>query len=278
MGVMAGREPGIEVFRNKRDATRYQILVEIAERQPSVSQKEVAESVGVTAQAVSDYLGELVEEGYVEKHGRGRYEVTKEGVDWLIGVTEELQEFVGYVSEDVIGQVEVAAAIATAGVEEGDRVSITMSEGVMHVTPGGSGSHTAVAVTEAGEGEEVGVTDFEGILDFEPGGVTAVPVPRVQNGGSRAVDADLVAELCDEHDLLAVAGVEALVGVRKAGLDPDVRFGSVDAVVEAATKGLDVLLVTVTSRLSEHTDALRRHNDEVPGHHVGYEVVDANED
>lgn len=268
--------PGL--LQNKRDATRYQILVRIAESQPSVSQKEVAESVGVTAQAVSDYLGGLVEDGFVEKHGRGRYEVTKEGVDWLIGVTEELRDFVGYVSEDVIGQVEVAPAISTAAVEEGDRVSITMRDGVMHATPGGSGSHTAVAVTAAEEGGEVGVTDFEGILDFEPGGVTAVPVPRVQNGGSQAVDTDLVVELSDEHDLIAVAGVEALVSVRKAGLEPDVRFGSVDGVVEAATKGLDVLLVTVTSRLSEHTEALRRHNDEVPGHHVGYEVVDANTD
>ena len=31
-----------ELLRNKRNATRYQILVQIAERQPAVSQQEIA--------------------------------------------------------------------------------------------------------------------------------------------------------------------------------------------------------------------------------------------
>ena len=53
------------VLQSKRSATRYQILVAIAERQPAVSQREIAEEIGITAQAVSDYLQGLVEEGYV---------------------------------------------------------------------------------------------------------------------------------------------------------------------------------------------------------------------
>ena len=73
-----------DVLASKRDATRYQILVEIAERQPAVSQQEIADAIGITSQAVSNYLQELVENDHVEKLGRGRYEVTKEGVDWLI--------------------------------------------------------------------------------------------------------------------------------------------------------------------------------------------------
>ena len=78
------------VLRSKRNATRYRILTGIAERQPAVSQREVADAIGVTSQAVSDYLKDLIEEGYVEKHGRGRYEVTNEGVDWLLTRTDEL--------------------------------------------------------------------------------------------------------------------------------------------------------------------------------------------
>ena len=44
------------VLRSKRTATRYQILVEIADRQPAVNQQEIADAIGVTAQAVSGYL------------------------------------------------------------------------------------------------------------------------------------------------------------------------------------------------------------------------------
>ncbi|MDY6779553.1 MAG: winged helix-turn-helix transcriptional regulator [Halobacteria archaeon] len=261
-------DDGLSVFRSKRDATRYQILVEIAERQPAVSQKEIASSIGVTAQAVSDYLRALVEEGYVEKHGRGRYEVTKEGVDWLISRTEEVRDFVRHVSEDVVEQVDVETALATAEIEEGQPVSLSMRDGVLRATPGETGDATAVAVTDAPKGGDVGVTDFEGILDYEPGKVTIVSVPRIQNGGSRSVDADTIDQLA-EGKTVAVAGVEALASVRASGAEPEIRFGTVEAVHEAATKGIDVLLVCVTDRMSSHTDKLRQQN-------ISYEVIDAN--
>jgi putative transcriptional regulator len=256
------------VLQSKRNATRYQILVEIAERQPAVSQREIAEEIGVTAQAVSDYLGDLVDEGHVRKHGRGRYEVTKEGVDWLITQTDDLRSFVDYVSDQVIEEVEIETAIASAPIEEGHRVSLSMHDGVLYARPGDSGSATAIAVTDADADQDVGVSEFEGMLDYAPGEVTLLSVPPVQEGGSDAVDRETVAAHLDDHDLVAAAGVEAIVAVRNADAEPDVRFGTVDAVVEAASRGLSVLLVATTDRLSQHTDPLRERN-------VGYEVVKA---
>jgi putative transcriptional regulator len=259
---------GSAVLQSKRNATRYQILVEIAERQPAVSQQEIAEAIGITSQAVSNYLQELVEQGHVDKRGRGRYEVTKEGVDWLISQTEDLRSFVDHVSEDVVGQVDVESALATADLSEGDSVSLTMREGYLHATPGNAGTATAVAATDAEAGQEVGVTDFDGLVDYELGTVTVVPVPMVRNGGSTEVDADLVADAAPTHDLVAVAGTESVAVARRAGLDPDVRFATADAVREAATKGLDVLLLVVSGQLSTHTDNLRDGS-------IAYEVVDA---
>jgi putative transcriptional regulator len=261
---------GSDVLRNKRSATRYQILVEIAERQPAVSQREIADEIGITAQAVSDYLQDLTGEGYVRSPGRGRYEVTKEGVDWLISQTDALREFVTHVSEDVIGQVEIETALATADISEGDPVALSMRDGVLRATPGTTGTATAVAVTAAARGDDVGVTDFEGVLDYELGRVTAVSIPGVQDGGSRAVDPAVVADAAADHDLVATAGTEALAAARAADCDPDVRFGTVEAVAEAATKGLDVLLLAVADRLSTHLDRLREDN-------INYEVVDTGE-
>jgi putative transcriptional regulator len=266
---MSGDEAGDRagVLRSKRDATRYQILVEIAQRQPAVSQQEVADAIGVTAQAVSDYLQGLVAEGYVEKHGRGRYEVTNEGVDWLMSRTEALRDYVSHVSEDVLGRVEVDTAIATATIEEGRPVSLSMRDGVLRATPGSAGSATGVAVTAAEAGGDVGVTEFEGLVDYEWGEVRVVSVPRVHEGGSGAVDADALAERAADIDLLAVAGVEAFAAVSRTELDPDIRFGVAAAVTEAAHRGLDVLVVASVTELSAITDALRDGD-------LGYDVMD----
>ena len=265
------RDGEVEILQSQRDATRYRILVQIAERQPAVSQQEIADAIGITAQAVSDYLQKLDEQGFVDKQGRGRYEVTKEGVDWLMSQTDSLQEFVDHVSADVIGQVEIETAVATTSISEGTRVTLTMQDGVLQAMGTATGDATAVAVTDAEPDEEVGVTNFEGVLDYELGTVTVVSVPRVQNGGSSAVDRETLVELAADHDLVVTAGTEALVAGRRAGLEPDARFGTPAAVQEAATKGLDVLLLSSTSELSAHTDRLREHN-------ITYEVLDTSTD
>jgi putative transcriptional regulator len=268
MEKSAESEGRTELLRSKRDATRYQILVEIAERQPAVSQREIAGAIDITAQGVSNYLQELIEAGHVEKHGRGRYEITKEGVDWLISRTDNLRSFVDHVSEEVIGEVDVESAIATDDVVEGQRVSLAMRDGALHALPDGNTGATAVAVTDAAAGAGVGLTDFEGVVDYDLGTVTVISVPTVRNGGSAAVEPDLVKRHAANNDMLAVSGVEALVAARTCGLTPDIRFGTPEAVREAATKGLDVLLLVVTGGLSPHTDTLRDGN-------ISYEVVDA---
>jgi len=270
---MSQRTDGTEEFgvlQSKRNATRYQILVEIAERQPAVSQQEIADEIGVTSQAVSDYLQDLDAQGHVTKHGRGRYEVTKEGVDWLISQTDALRSFVEHVSEDIIGQVEIETVLATTDINEGESVSLTMQDGVLRAVAGDAGNATAVAVTEAAAGAEVGVTNVTGVVEYELGTVTVVSIPLVQNGGSSAVSAERIAALAEDHDLVATAGVEALAAARAGDVDVDIRFGSAAAVQEAATKGQDVLLLSAANQLSSHTDGLGEQN-------ISYEVLDAAE-
>lgn len=258
----------LRVLQKKRDAMRYQILVRIAERQPAVSQAEIAEEVGVTAQAVSEYLKDLVEDHHVNKLGRGRYEITTEGVDWLISQNDALLDFTQYVAEEVVGRVDIDTAIATDPISKGDRVSLSMHEGVLHATPGESGSATAVATTDAKPQQDVGVTDFDGLLDFELGQVTIVVVPPIQEGGSTAIESDDLVDHAERHDLIAIAGASALAAAIAAEISPDVRFGTPEAVKEAAMKGLDVLVIASTDSISRHTDRLRESD-------IPYEVIES---
>ncbi|MCU4926781.1 winged helix-turn-helix transcriptional regulator [Halobacteria archaeon AArc-dxtr1] len=257
----------VDVLDSKRSATRFRILVQIAQRQPAVSQGEIADEVGVTSQAVSEYIRELVDDGLVEKEGRSRYRVTKEGVDWLFQAADAVRRFADHVTEDVLATMSEDAAIATDDVTEGETVSLSVQDGLLHATPGEEGPATGVATTDAAADTDVGVTSFEGVIDLEPGTVTVLQVPAVRAGGSRAIDDDAVATHCEDADLVAASGIEAIVASRRAGSEPAVTFGVGGVAADAAERGLSVTVVATTDVVGRVTDALRDAE-------VAYEVLE----
>ncbi len=258
----------VDVLDNKRAATRFRILVEIAERQPAVSQGEIAGEVGVTSQAVSEYIRELVDDGFVEKEGRSRYRVTNEGVDWLFQAAADVRRFADHVTEDVLGAMSEDAAIATDTLEIGDTVSLTLENGLLHASPGGEGPATGVATTDADGGQDVGVTSFEGVIDLEPGFVTVWQVPPVRAGGSDAAGMDSIASGCGATDLVLATGIEAIVTLERAGVDPATTFAVGSVAAHAAERGLDVAVVATTDAVGRVTDVLRDGD-------VAYEVLEA---
>ena len=84
-------DPLTNILRSKRETTRFQVLVEIAEHQPSIRQQEIADKLGVTPQAISEYVRDLTDEGYINAEGRGRYYVTHKGVEWVLNNAEILE-------------------------------------------------------------------------------------------------------------------------------------------------------------------------------------------
>lgn len=257
----------VDVLDNKRAATRFRILVQIAERQPAVSQGEIAEEVGVTSQAVSEYIRDLVDDGLVEKEGRSRYHVTKEGVDWLFQAAGDVRRFADHVTEDVLGAMGEDTAIATDELQEGEIVSLSIEDGLLHAAPGGKGPATGVATTDAEAGADVGVTSFEGVIELEPGAVTVLQVPAVQSGGSREIDSETVTDHCADADLVLATGIEAVVACRHAETEPAVTFAVGDVAADAAERGLTVTAVATTDAVGRVTDVLRDAG-------VSYEVLE----
>ena len=254
-----------DALADKRTATRFRVLVEIADRQPAVSQGEIAEAVGVTSQAVSEYIRELVDDELVTKEGRSRYSVTKEGVDWLFQEAKALQRYADHVTGDVLGTVQEDTAIATAPIEAGQAVTISVQDGLLHATPGESGPATGVATTDAAEGTDVSVTSFEGVIEMTAGTVTVVQIPPARDGGSRAVDTDRLEALCTATDLIVAAGVEAVVSLRAVDREPSVTVAAGEVAAAAAAVGQSVVVVASTDTIGRVTDALRDGN-------ISYEV------
>ena len=254
-------------LEDKRTATRFRILVEIADRQPAVNQGEIAEAVGVTSQAVSEYIRDLVADGYVEKEARSRYSVTKEGVDWLFQEAKGLRRFANHVTDDVLESVKEDAAIATDTIEPGETVTLSITDGLLHATPGDVGPATGVATTAASPGDEVSVTGFEGVIQMDPGHVTVVQLPPARSGGSQVVSIDELATICAGGDIVVATGVEAVVALRRADITPTTSLAAGPVAADGATRGLDAVVVATADLVGQVTDTLRDDN-------VLYEVTE----
>jgi putative transcriptional regulator len=113
-------------------------------------------------------------------------------------------------------------------------------------------------VRGASAGEDVGVTRLSGMIDHREGLVHVAKVPRVEKGGSRAVDPGALAALAAEASVVAAVGIEARVALEKAGRPPDMFYGAREGVIEAAFHGLYCLLCCVDE---EFTEFLKRLED-----------------
>lgn len=247
-------DPLYVILRSKREVTRFQILVEIAEHQPAVRQQEIAEKLGITPQAVSEYIRELVEDGMASAHGRGRYEVTHQGIEWVLNNAEALEAYARHVTRDIIQQVTVWTAIAAEDLTAGDQVGVYMKGGWLYAARSDRNAMGEVTM-DAPTGSDVGVARLTGIIEHTEGTVRVCKVPRVQRGGSRKVDTAALSRLVQDAGLVGAVGLEAYIALQHAGRTPDMFFGAREGVIEAAFHGMEVAIVIVDE---EFTDFLKR--------------------
>ncbi|MDD1661383.1 MAG: winged helix-turn-helix transcriptional regulator [Methanomicrobiales archaeon] len=252
---MGSDDPLTTILRSKSEATRFQILVEIAENQPAIRQQEIAGKLGVTPQAVSEYIRELVEDGMVSAQGRGRYEVTRAGIEWVVNHAEVLETYARHIRRDIIHQVSVWTALAAENLKKGDQVGVYMENGWLYASPGQQRSATGTATMDARAHEDVGVARLNGIIEHREGTIHVCKVPRIERGGSRRVRRDLLKEVAGRAQVVAAVGLEAWVALEGIGRRPDMFFGAREGVIEAAFHGLDCAIVIVDE---EFTDFLKR--------------------
>jgi len=256
----------IEVLRNKNMTTRFQILVEIASAGPTVQQKEIARNLDITPQAVSDYIAQLTREGLLVAEGRARYQVTNEGVNWIIKTLRELGDYNIFIQR-AITNLSTCAAIAADDLKKGQKVGLKMKGGLLLATSGKESKASGITISGAKAGEDVGISGIEGIVPLEVGRVTILRVPGIQRGGSSKVNYDILKELLAKSDLVTALGLESLAALRKTGAGFQ-HYGAVAAAIEAAKSGLKPLVVCVDS---EAADLIARLEKE----RIAYQLFDA---
>jgi len=255
------------LLRSINLVTKFQILVDVATNQPDIQQRDIGRRLDLSPQAVSDYVKELLKEGWLESDRRSKYRVTKEGVDWLIKGLKEWQSYSETVQK-AIASISVSAAIADSDISQGQQVSLFMRDGILYASSASLSEARAVAVSSAREGEDVGVSNISGIVPLEIGKVTILRMPGIQKGGSRQTNLNRLKKAVKGKNLIGALGIEALIALRKIDIEPTSFYGVRETIVEAARSGISPVVVCI----DDDTSALLRMLEEKE---VDYEIIDA---
>ena len=256
-----------QILKSKNLATKFQILLEIAANQPNIQQKDIAPRLDITSQAVSEYVKELIKDGWLISQGRSRYRVTREGVDWILQMSRQLHSYAWFVSK-VVADISTSTAIANSDLSIDQRVSLYMKDGLLFASDSTSRKGAkGITVTEAKKGQDVGIRNVEGVIKLEPAKVTIGKVPNVQDGGSRSTDLARLKSKLNEARLVGSIGTEALVVLKQIHRKPDYLHGVTEAAIEAAHCGLPFLVVCSEDKLAILMQRLEEEN-------LDYDIID----
>ncbi|MBI4282897.1 MAG: winged helix-turn-helix transcriptional regulator [Chloroflexi bacterium] len=256
----------VEILRNKNLATKFQILVEIASRGPNIQQRDVAKKLGVTPQAVSDYIKQLSKEGLLTADGRSKYAVTNGGVNWIIKTLRELRSYNAFI-EKAVTNISTSAAIAESNLTKGQPVGLIMKDGLLFATEKVGDGARGLASAAAKAGEDVGISNIEGIVKLATGKVTILKVPSIQRGGSSVADFKNLRKEIADRKLVGAIGIEAIVALRQTTTGFVYAYGATEAAIEAAQSGLAPLVACVDDMVSPLLARLQEQN-------INYDIID----
>ena len=250
--------------------TEFQILTELAQKQSRMRQRDVADSLGLTVQAVSKHFRRLLNEELVAFSGV-EYVLTPRGREALIGYTKFLQAQTRKASS-CMRMERLWSAIASKPINAGEEVGLVMKNGVICAVGKSSKDAKAfgIAIYDSATGEDVALRNLRGKVNLRRGRVSIVTIPGINQGGSRKVDLAKVRRIHTKFnpEKIGIMGTVARVVANKLNFRVDFEFGVSRSAAMAALRGLDVLVLStgrMTNRVLEEVEKVNiRHSCEIP--------------
>ena len=256
----------MELLRDLKGITRVLFLYEVTTSRHT-RLRTIAERLGMTVQGASEYAHGLERDGLLSLVN-GEYRATKKGVEFLHDRFHELRQFVDRAGKE-LAFVETTAAMAGNTIRRGDRLGLFMQEGVLVAHRGLPSPSAGIAAHDASKGEVVAVRDLEGIVALRPGRIIVARIPAratsrrgFQGAAAKRIQRDA------KDSVVAALDVGGLVAAKELGLKPRIEFGVVQAVVEAAERGVSIVLLAPEERAAEAVHAIEAANakleDKIP--------------
>jgi len=187
-------------------------------------------------------------------------------VNRVLKALKELRAYLIFV-ERSITNITICTAVSDHDLSQGQAVGLKMKNGLLFATNALGKAAKGLAVTNARKGEDVGVSNIEGIIEFEIGRITILKVPGIQRGSSRNVDLARLKKEISRKELVGTIGIEALIALRRIGIEPSYLYGVTEAAIEAAHSGLSFLILCTDDDIPNLLKRLEEHN-------LSYEILD----
>lgn len=194
-------------------------------------------------------------------HVGGEYRATKKGVEFLQERFRALRSFVETSAREMT-IIDRTVALAGEDLVEGERVGLFMEKGTLVARRRASPS-TGEAAASARRGHPIWVRSLEGIVELRPGKVSIgrLTAKSTQEGARR------LARRVRPH-ALAVLDAQGKAIASNLAVEPIIEFAVVPATIEAAQRGVNVMLLCPEDRVAEIVAAIEganaRSEDKVP--------------
>ena len=229
----------MKLLRDKSLSTQLLILLEVATGHHS-RLSPIAEKIGITKQAVSEYIKKMREEGLIHTIN-GEYRATMQGIQFLHSQLLELKNFLDE-SMQKLDIIESGVAIAGNSIKKGQKVGLFMEKGNLVAYSRRDSPSTGIAMNDASRGEDVSIKNMEGIVEHKIGKIYLIELPSPDDAGTRVLDLKELERVVKklEPAKIGVGGAIAKAALKKIGVKSDFEFASDSASIDAAQRGLDV--------------------------------------
>lgn len=260
------------LLRDMKRNTELLILAEFL-KNPSVKRREIAEKLGITEQAISQYIADLERESLLAT-AQGNPKPTRKGVQLLQERFVQLNEEIKAILRQ-IQVIDTCVALAGAPIRAKERVALVMRGGRLVAIPSKKSASVGIARSDAEKGEEVQIGNLEGVVDLKLGELLAFQIPTVSSGGSRNVDYGLASRAMKafRFDEVAVGDVIAEVIAKRLRLAPTMLHAPVQSTVTALSKGLNVLFIGTHESIEGTIEAIERLKHQT-GYSISYRLAD----
>ena len=261
----------MKLLRNKSFSTQILILYELYINHYT-KLTPMAEKIGVTQQAISDYIKKMKKQGLVQKIN-GEYQPTIKGIHLL---QTELLNFKNFIDEKIkkISLINDCVALAKTPIKTGENIALFMEDGWLVGYANKNSTSMGVATTDAKKGEYVFVGMLRGIIDHNVGKLYFLKLCLPSGSKSDKIEIDNIRKKVNslKIDRVGILDVVAKSVCNEIGIKPDFEFGGIYAAIDATQRGLNTAILGHPDKIKDEIKKFEEINEKSSSK-IDYEIL-----